>query len=721
MATMVETLTNESYQAPTANEPELHDQTESGTEFAADALSILQNQELLQLVRTTQGANQVVSSFAESALGHTNWGVLLGAAPDALGRLGQCFVLASDPLAASLVFSNHNALGLKYDSLRANLMHCADLGRAAFHKAENSMRSASMLAQSVCEVGGTIDMVVEAVEDPDLVELDLPDQLANLKEISTSCVEGIKAVKTKFDTWAEFVRAIHVASVAQDDQLEKDKRELNDEIIVHDITKQKKLDLVNKTEVETEEYRRQLDDRQVDFRKAQRAQHRGPYVDVGRALATIITTTAKIYTDPMSVLELIGKAFEPKVQNEVPTFAADQKDPLHHRDIGYALAQSLQGYLYYLQAALTCSTALPEYHGVDWDGLSGRAQPERSIVYITNGFQGLASQFAKEQTPVAKQVRVLVRPGEKVAATIRAIIRSDGNVQQDTMSLIAKMAEAWRSDVKDSLNAVSAVIEQGYNDVDREEAEKLKVKEEQISTRRPSSAELRFRYLLHAQRGLFDAERRLRKRMEEEMKAAEDFNAMELQLKKMLMDKANMKQVKEIVGDCVKHLQYFCENLNELLQFFATMQTMIANMDQVRVDQFAQKARTTKKLADRGKQAASTEQERQLRSQKEEARLEILRLRALELKGHYLVAQAMADTYAEISTRYILPGIKTIERLGLPEAKKMTKEERAMKISEVGQTARKAKDDVASLANTRRKQIWAAVTVNRGEIKDIED
>lgn len=64
----------------------------------------LQNHQLIRLVRTSAGADLYVNFIAQNALGRGNWGRLLGAAPDALGRLGQCFVLASDPLAASLVF-----------------------------------------------------------------------------------------------------------------------------------------------------------------------------------------------------------------------------------------------------------------------------------------------------------------------------------------------------------------------------------------------------------------------------------------------------------------------------------------------------------------------------------------------------------------------------------------------------------------------------------------
>jgi hypothetical protein len=76
-------------------------------EFSGDENDVhLESEEggfaLLRLVQTTAGQDLYVNSIAQSALGMGNWGGLLGAAPDALGRLGQCFVLASDPLAATL-------------------------------------------------------------------------------------------------------------------------------------------------------------------------------------------------------------------------------------------------------------------------------------------------------------------------------------------------------------------------------------------------------------------------------------------------------------------------------------------------------------------------------------------------------------------------------------------------------------------------------------------
>lgn len=84
---------------------------DSSTEDESSAApSGLQSAELIRLVRTAAGRDLYVGSVAQSALAQSNWGGLLGAAPDALGRLGQCFVLASDPLAALLMFPGSSGL-----------------------------------------------------------------------------------------------------------------------------------------------------------------------------------------------------------------------------------------------------------------------------------------------------------------------------------------------------------------------------------------------------------------------------------------------------------------------------------------------------------------------------------------------------------------------------------------------------------------------------------
>src|SRR4051812_24071786 len=59
----------------------------------------------------------------------------------------------------------------------------------------------------------------------------------------------------------------------------------------------------------------------------------------------------------------------------------------------------------------------------------------------------------------------------------------------------------------------------------------------------------------------------------------------------------------------------------------------------------------------------------------------------------------MANTYAEVSTKYIIPGVSKIDRLSLPDAKEISAEERAQKIAEVGELAIQARKGVKLLAN----------------------
>jgi hypothetical protein len=57
---------------------------------------------------------------------------------------------------------------------------------------------------------------LEAVEDDDLAELDLPEQLATLKRISTSCIKDTTELKKKVDDWGKFAKSIHKACVDGD-------------------------------------------------------------------------------------------------------------------------------------------------------------------------------------------------------------------------------------------------------------------------------------------------------------------------------------------------------------------------------------------------------------------------------------------------------------------------------------------------------------------------
>lgn len=90
--------------------------------WASDAESCHETmmEEAIECSRTKAGA-QLITYFAAESLLQDDWGAVLGAAPSALGRLGQCFILASSPLASSLVFPQ--ASGLSYVASMKKVHH----------------------------------------------------------------------------------------------------------------------------------------------------------------------------------------------------------------------------------------------------------------------------------------------------------------------------------------------------------------------------------------------------------------------------------------------------------------------------------------------------------------------------------------------------------------------------------------------------------------------
>lgn len=425
----------------------------------------LQSWELIRLVRTAAGANLYVNSVAQSALGQANWGSLLGAAPDALGRLGQCFVLASDPLASSLVFPDHQAIGLKYPSLRANLVYCSNLGRSAFREAEAGMKNLSMMAEAVVEPDGTIDMVIQAVEDTDLAELDLPEQIARLKKISTACVDDTKAIKAKFDQWSEFTKVIYAACIAQDEDLGRNKKDITDKIEIKELAKDKKHAQLVEVKIQTDESRRQLALRQEEFQLSQKDQGRGAWIDLGMSAGQAIIEGAKDYLAPLSPLSMVEglfSMFSPRKQSEHHDSPDEPEldDPLSHRDRGYLFAQKLLDLVQKLRVLVTDETSNLNAHGIDWTGLSGQSGiRKRDIRYFLNAFNDLDKGFSKETSTVTKQVRHAVTPAKRVAEDIDKMARSEREVGRDTASQVTKLAPLWREQVKLAETALANILE----------------------------------------------------------------------------------------------------------------------------------------------------------------------------------------------------------------------------------------------------------------------
>ncbi|KAI8677687.1 hypothetical protein NCS55_00486100 [Fusarium keratoplasticum] len=680
----------------------------------------IQSRQLIRLVQTVAGSELFVNSIAQDVLqvSEGNWGAMLSAAPDALGRLGQCFVLASDPLASSLVFPD--SAGLPYRSLNTNLIHCSDLGRKAFRNAEERMKRVSSIAEAVCEPGGTVDMVLEAVDDEDLAELDLPDQLAALKAASNDCISHTVAIKEKVDSWRQFATLVHRACVDQDEALGYRETELDGQIEDKKNAVQRKKDILNTVEAQTEEYRRQLGNRQEEFEKARKSQSRGAWADFGVAAGDAIVHSFKALMNPLSGINLnlgFGNSTEQEKGGHDACYAPGSYDQAVQQDAGYVLADRLWRVVHRLGELLT--NGPDRLRGVDWERLAGRADRRDNVKSIHNAIMDHLDQYGRENSAVVEEVRKAVKSAETIAATIRDILRDERNVGEDTEKLVADSANEWRAEVKGAETALLSIIRSGVESEKKREAEKRERRDERTRTTKMSRAEIRFERFRMAQQELFDAETRLNKRLEEDMKATEEFKMMEANLQELLTSNVTLSQVKNVVGECVTHLQAFCDKLDQLTSFFSSVQGYVEDIDKYRVDRLGPAATTT--LGMKRRAAAEESEAGKLRKEKvAQRKLEELRFKALQLKGHYLVARAVADTYTEVSSRHIIPAVESIDRLSLPSAKSLSKEERAQKLMDVGHLATRARREVKRLADHRRDQFMLAMSDNRGEIEDVE-
>ncbi|GAW26200.1 hypothetical protein SAMD00023353_2400520 [Rosellinia necatrix] len=115
-------------------------------------------------------------------------------------------------------------------------------------------------------------MILEAVEDDDLVEIDLPEQLAILKRVSQSCTQDTMAIRANVNKWGEYANAIHRACMEKDvgsphisgsvpvmltsvDDLGNKDKELDDEIELQGECVKMKRAQVEESKQQTEHYR----------------------------------------------------------------------------------------------------------------------------------------------------------------------------------------------------------------------------------------------------------------------------------------------------------------------------------------------------------------------------------------------------------------------------------------------------------------------------------
>ncbi|KAI9778571.1 MAG: hypothetical protein M1816_004015 [Peltula sp. TS41687] len=672
----------------------------------------------IHLFRKTAYSDLIVSSTALKLL-QDDWGVVLSSAPAALGRLAQCFVLASEPLASSLVFPKNAEL--PRESLRANLVHCSDLGRKAFREAESKMNKLSMVIQALCEPDGTIDKIAQDVEDPDLAELDLPDQLTALRRVSDACVTDTIDIKKTVDAWKDFATRLYGACVDEDETLKRTQADLNAQVRDKRMAVGLKSTAVTEIQKQAEYYSSQITDRKGEFAKAQKALPKRGWPHFGRRSkkpSKFELSNVGINVESGGLLSSFIKAggnANWTKRKEAEPKSSDKPGGWGEIDPGYALAYQLCPTVHRLAELLTLGP--DHFNGVDWEQLAGRrGSAESSIRDILRRIHGELASVQEEHSPIVRRVRSAIMPVQVVLEALTVLVRKETSVNATIEVDVAESAKTWREEVRTAEEKLSEILgeqlELARQQVQEEERQGILLRKTALSR-----IELRYERLRSAQKALLEAEEKANQRREKERKEIEELEIMQQEFHKLLDSEATLGQVKQIVRECVKKLQDFCAHLDQLTTFFANMRDHIQFIDEMRVNSFILNVGKANTLGDRIHNPQTNETTRL----KLEKRLADIKVEALQLKGYYLVAGVMTITYVEVSKRYIMPEIVRIDRLSLPDAAPMSKEARMHKMEEIGQLAKEARMNISHLANARRDQYAAIMYQKRGEIEEVEE
>ncbi|KLU92498.1 hypothetical protein MAPG_11443 [Magnaporthiopsis poae ATCC 64411] len=133
--------------------------------------------------------------------------------------IGLCYAAASRK-EASLIPLPQNGGQLRYTQVRANLIHCADLGRQAFREARDADAEGPTLGTSGLRAARNLG----ALEDQDRAEKLANIYVSQLDRFATNCKDGTNATKKKFDDWShhtsEFYRTEGQLLVVEEEKTE---------------------------------------------------------------------------------------------------------------------------------------------------------------------------------------------------------------------------------------------------------------------------------------------------------------------------------------------------------------------------------------------------------------------------------------------------------------------------------------------------------------------
>jgi hypothetical protein len=92
--------------------------------------------------------------------------------------------------------------------LHTNLRHCSDLGRLAFFNAQDRMSTILATAKRMISKGGSIDYIVDVLQDPEDARYNLKPEIEVIKMTANRCLDSAKDITAMFEYW--YLAIVHL-------------------------------------------------------------------------------------------------------------------------------------------------------------------------------------------------------------------------------------------------------------------------------------------------------------------------------------------------------------------------------------------------------------------------------------------------------------------------------------------------------------------------------
>ncbi|KAL2061472.1 hypothetical protein VTL71DRAFT_6849 [Oculimacula yallundae] len=180
---------------------------------ANDLKVVLQAQQARDLAPNI--TDQVIREMKSSLIFKYTWEELLQSAPTALSCIGACLAASSSPKAAITLTppTDKGFQYLRYNSVQANLVECANMGRFAFIEAETCM---GIIRQFSKVADNKINTIFAIIGSPMDAKKMLKPQLNAVKDSAQNCLQASQAMDKKFEDWLLYVCEMHAACVEQE-------------------------------------------------------------------------------------------------------------------------------------------------------------------------------------------------------------------------------------------------------------------------------------------------------------------------------------------------------------------------------------------------------------------------------------------------------------------------------------------------------------------------